>query len=167
MPMYRRRFLLAGLASGALLASGGCQSQPQEHIATPANLAAYTGQRPGAPAAAFPGYVTADLRDGYEFALARPDVLQVLPCYCGCGLNAGHRSNLDCFVAGVDRDGRAVFDDHGSYCQTCVDIARDAKRLVGEGKTLAEIRAYIDERHSAKGPGTDTPKPIGTPAKGG
>ena len=41
----------------------------------------------------------------------------------------------------------------------CVEIARDAKRLVGEGKTLTEIRTYIDQQHGKKGPGTDTPLP--------
>ena len=38
----------------------------------------------------------ADWQGAYSFALARPDVLQWLPCYCGCA-GIEHRSNLDCF----------------------------------------------------------------------
>lgn len=156
--IYRRTFL-AGLAGGATLLLAGCQAEPAQHTAEPADLQPYAGLRPDSPAVAFPAFVTQTVQDGYQFALERPDVLRVLPCYCGCGLTSGHRSNLDCFIAGVDKAGAVVFDDHASFCQTCLDIARDAKTLAAEGKTLSEIRAMVDERHSSKGPGTDTPKP--------
>ncbi len=154
-----RRAFLVGLVGGAALGLVGCQAQSAQHPAKPADLQPFVGLRPGAPAVAFPTFVTQTVQDGYQFALERPDVLRVLPCYCGCGLNAGHKSNLDCFVVGVDKFSGVVFDDHASFCQTCLDIARDAKTLVAEGKPLPEIRAYVDERHSSKGPGTDTPKP--------
>lgn len=50
----------------------------------------------------------------YQFALDRPDLLSQVPCYCGCGQEAGHTSNLDCFVK--SRNGNEVtFDDHASY----------------------------------------------------
>ena len=78
-------------------------------------LSPYEG--PGTPAltdSEGPSWVPGDIRDAYEFALARPDVLQYVPCYCGCGLNAGHSSNLDCFIDGVRSDGAVAFDDHGS-----------------------------------------------------
>lgn len=109
--------------------------------------------------AIFPAYVTANVRDGYEYALRRPDVLKYLPCYCGCGLMDGHTSNLDCFIVGVEKNGSVRFDDHGSFCDTCLQIARDAERLLGQGKTLAQVRDYVDATHGGKGPGTDTPKP--------
>jgi hypothetical protein len=157
--MIRRRRILTGFAGISLLAIAGCQSPATERTAKPAGLTPFTGRRQNTPAVVFPTYVTADVRDGYEFAIARPDVLGVLPCYCGCGLSSGHTSNLDCFVAGVDRSGAVVMDDHGSGCQTCLDIARDAKTLVTQGRTLPEIRKLIDQRHGDKGPGTDTPKP--------
>ena len=107
----------------------------------------------------FPTFVSAEVKDGYQFALERPDVLRVLPCYCGCGLTSGHKSNLDCFVLGQDKSGKVAFDEHASFCQTCLDIARDAKRLAAEGKSLPEIRAYVDQAYRQKGPSTDTPKP--------
>ena len=153
----RRTFLIA--AAGALVA--GCAAQPESttHDPKQPDLRAY--DKPASRAPTYPAYVTEAVRDAYEFAVASPGVLSALPCYCGCGLSAGHRSNLDCFVAGVDAAGAVVFDEHGSYCQTCVDIARDAKRLLADGRSLREIRAEVDARHSAKGPGTDTPLPSG------
>ncbi len=41
----------------------------------------------------------------------------------------------------------------------CVDIARDAKSMVSEGKTLREVRSYVEAKYSQQGPGTDTPLP--------
>jgi len=37
-----------------------------------------------------------------------------------------------------------------------VDITRDVMRLTREGKSKAEIRAYIDRTYSRFGPPTDT-----------
>ena len=49
----------------------------------------------------------------YKFALEHPELLSKVPCYCGCGQEAGHKSNLDCFVQ--RRSGNDVtFDDHGA-----------------------------------------------------
>ncbi len=157
----RRAFIGTLGGSLALLLAGCAGSSDQQHASsTPvwAGLADYTGLPPGGKVA-FPSYVTDSLKDAYPFAVDKPAVLKVLPCYCGCGLTSGHRSNLDCFIAGARADGTVVFDDHASYCQTCLDIARDAKSLLAEGKSLKEIRAAVDERNSSKGPGTDTPKP--------
>ncbi len=157
-----RRAFLGALGGGSCLLLVGCASSTdQPHASsTPiwAGLADYTGL-PSGEKVSFPSYVTDSLRDAYQFAVDKPAVLKVLPCYCGCGLTSGHRSNLDCFIAGARADGTVVFDDHASYCQTCLDIARDAQSLLAEGKSLKEIRAVVDERNSSKGPGTDTPKP--------
>ena len=51
------------------------------------------------------------VRAAYEFAARRPDVLQYVPCFCGCERHR-HRSNHDCFVAA--RDGARVlkWDTH-------------------------------------------------------
>lgn len=108
---------------------------------------------------AYPSYVTSKVRDGYEFAVARPEVLKFMPCYCGCGLTQKHDSNLDCFIAGVDSNGGMIFTNHASYCDICLEIARDARDLLQKGKSLAEIRSYVDRVHGEKGPKTDTPLP--------
>jgi len=37
-----------------------------------------------------------------------------------------------------------------------VDIARDAMRLLRQGRSLAEIRAFVDREYGKFGPPTDT-----------
>jgi hypothetical protein len=52
------------------------------------------------------------VREAYRFAIANPDLLRAIPCYCGCGA-MGHRSNLDCYIrkrAGAA--GALEFEDH-------------------------------------------------------
>jgi hypothetical protein len=51
------------------------------------------------------------VQEAYRFAIANPEVLSKLPCYCGCG-SMGHESNLDCFIEEFNADGSIVFDDH-------------------------------------------------------
>lgn len=41
----------------------------------------------------------------------------------------------------------------------CLDITRDVMRMKGEGKTLATIRAAIDEKYLGFGPATPSPRP--------
>ena len=71
-----------------------------------------------------PDYVKALPADGqaaYAFALARPDVLQWLPCYCGCA-GIPHRSNLDCYFQRREVRGTFTFEEHASFCDICVKI---------------------------------------------
>jgi hypothetical protein len=51
------------------------------------------------------------VQEAYRFAIANPEVLSKMPCYCGCG-NMGHMDNLDCFVQDVKADGSVVLDYH-------------------------------------------------------
>ena len=48
----------------------------------------------------------------YEFAARHPEVLERLPCFCGCE-RLGHSSNRQCFVSGRRADGRVTWDAHG------------------------------------------------------
>jgi hypothetical protein len=41
----------------------------------------------------------------------------------------------------------------------CVGIALDAMTMTEEGRSLSEIRTYIDDSYSDIGPGTDAPLP--------
>jgi hypothetical protein len=45
----------------------------------------------------------------YRYAVANHDVLQYIPCFCGC-VNGGHSSNFDCYVREVNPDGRIRLD---------------------------------------------------------
>jgi hypothetical protein len=100
----------------------------------------------------------ARVKDAYLYAVAQPDDLAAVPCYCGCG-KMGHTSNLSCFINGNAKEATPVFEPHASGCGVCVDIAQDVKRLRAEGKTRSQVRAYIDATYSSYGPGTNTPLP--------
>ena len=90
------------------------------------------------------------VQQAYQFASANPDVMQEIPCYCGCGA-IGHTSNYSCYVAGQDVNGRLEFDNHALGCSICVDITQDVMRKLKQGSTVPEIKAYIDETYSKYG----------------
>lgn len=87
----------------------------------------------------------------YQFAVANPEVLKQIPCYCGCGA-MGHTSNYDCYVADVSSSGVITYDLHAIGCSICVDITQDTMRLLTQGKTVGEIRSYIDSTYAQYGP---------------
>lgn len=91
------------------------------------------------------------VQQAYRFAVANPEVLKNIPCYCGCG-NIGHTSNYDCYVSGVDDKGTLTFDHHALGCSICVDITQDVMRLLKDGKSPQEARAYIDATYAKYGP---------------
>lgn len=39
--------------------------------------------------------------EAYQFAVEHPEVLNYMPCYCGCHEEDGHTSNTNCFVDNV------------------------------------------------------------------
>ena len=91
------------------------------------------------------------VQQAYQFAAANPDVMKQIPCYCGCG-NIGHTSNYSCYVSNADDKGQITFDSHALGCSICVDITQDTMRLLREGKSPQEARAYIDATYSKYGP---------------
>jgi hypothetical protein len=91
------------------------------------------------------------VRTAYQFAVANPDALKNVPCYCGCGA-IGHTSNLACYVKEFGPDGKPVFDDHAAGCSICVDIATDVMTMTGQGKSPAAIRQQIVDAYSKFGP---------------
>ncbi|MEK3916000.1 PCYCGC motif-containing (lipo)protein [Paenibacillus sp. FSL H7-0331] len=96
----------------------------------------------------------------YQIAALSIDKLKWIPCYCGCGDEAGHKSNMNCFIKEVKTDGSVVWDDHGTRCGVCMEIALTTAQLSKDGKSVKEIRDYIDTRYN-KGYAkpTDTPMP--------
>lgn len=91
------------------------------------------------------------VRESYQFAVANPDALKNVPCYCGCG-SMGHRSNYDCYVKEVKGDGTTVFDPHALGCSLCVDISQDVMRMTRDGRAPPDIRASILSTYSRFGP---------------
>ena len=91
------------------------------------------------------------VQEAYQFSVANPDVMKNIPCYCGCG-NIGHTSNYACYVSQVDENGQITFDNHALGCSICVDITQDVMRLLKDGKSPQDARAYIDATYSKYGP---------------
>jgi hypothetical protein len=114
-----------------------------------------------APMSAMPAEVqqaAVSVREAYQFAVANPDALKNVPCYCGCGA-VGHTSNYSCYIKEVKPSGEVVFDEHALGCTICVDIAQDVMKMTREGKSPAEIRAAIDATYSQYGPSNMAPAP--------
>lgn len=97
-------------------------------------------------------YNSAQTLEGYRIATQIPHVLEAMPCYCGCGLQSGHRHLKDCFIK---PDGS--FDDHGSGCSLCDREAIDVKKWLDQNVPIKEIRARIDEKYKKYGSATKTP----------
>ena len=163
--------LIALMAAGWAVAgcSGGSDATPAWSSAPKAAVPAGAMQLPSdeqvaAAWEARPAYVQAlpdAWRAAYLFALERPDVLQWVPCYCGCG-GMGHGSNLDCFFKGRAQAGTFVYEEHGSYCDICVETANMASEMLTRGRSINEIRAAVDATFGGGAvPGTDTQMPPG------
>jgi len=137
---YRKLFfivLMLALLAGSLPA---CSSQTGAHLnMTPLDKM---------PADVQSAPVT--VQQAYQFAAANPDMMKQIPCYCGCG-SMGHTSNYSCYVSSVDDKGNVTFDNHALGCSICVDITQDVMRLLKEGKTVPEIRTYVDATYSKYG----------------
>jgi hypothetical protein len=91
------------------------------------------------------------VQQAYQFAVANPEVVKNIPCYCGCG-NVGHTSNYNCYVYSADDNGKVTYDYHALGCSICVDITRDVMRMLKDGKSPQEARSYVDATYSKYGP---------------
>ena len=121
--MDRRDFLSSatllalGLGAAACGGGGGSASSTAVPKADPAaRFAKYrVASEPNGNLAkvVWPSYVTdapAEVKTLYEFQVTHGDLMKWMPCYCGCGKNAGHRSNRDCYIKSVRADGSVTFD---------------------------------------------------------
>lgn len=77
--------------------------------------------------------------EGYRIAKERPELLERMPCYCGCYLTHGHQNSLDCFR-----------DLHGETCDMCVAIAIRAEQLAKKGYSVGDIKALVDRAFAPK-----------------
>ena len=94
----------------------------------------------------------------YSSAAKNPDLLKFIPCYCGCGDSAGHKSNLNCFVYKTQGN-KVVWDDHGTRCELCLKIAAESIVKYNNGESIKQIRSYIDEQYK-EGYAKPTPTPM-------
>ena len=170
-PMTRKLFaagIVLFLATLATVSMAGQQSsRVQPKAAAPVAAApAVKGAPPNValpplPAVSFePVEPIPVLRQVYEFAARHPEVLQYVPCYCGCE-NVGHKANHDCFVKTRAADGRVTqWDSHGMGCEVCLGVGRRAMALFNQGMSVPAIRAAIDREFGSHYPShTPTPNP--------
>jgi hypothetical protein len=146
--MLSRARLLISVFLFLILAAAltaGCSDSPAastEHAFPMASLDGMPAEVRSAPVA---------VQQAYQFAVANPDVLTQVPCYCGCGV-MGHASNYACYVSDSSPEGGITYDSHALGCSICVDITQDTIRLLDEGKSVAEIKAYVDQTYAQYGP---------------
>lgn len=100
------------------------------------------------------------IAEAYEFAGRNPDVLEFVPCFCGCE-TAGHRANAHCFVQSRNEDGSvAAWEPHGMGCAVCIDVARDSMQLRASGASVGDVRDAVESKYAARFPRmTPTPSP--------
>ena len=116
---------------------------------------------PGIATAARPPEITKAV---FAFAARRPDVLNYMPCFCGCE-RGGHKGNHDCFVARRDAQNKVTaWEPHGLVCEVCIDVGQQAMQMTNAGASLAQIRDAIEKKYAGATYHTPTPMP---PHKGG
>lgn len=74
------------------------------------------------------------VREAYATARAHPEIFDGLYCACRCEKSHGHRSLLSCFES-----------DQPTGCWGCQEEAELVAKLLEQGKSLAQIRAAVDE----------------------
>ena len=130
--IHRRQFVVLGIRSAAFLGLGACtssnktSSQSASGSAEAANSDAGIVEDFSVRFAAFEvadepngdlskvewqSFVTdGEVRTLYEFQITNGETMRYMPCFCGCGNDAGHRNNRDCYVQSVGADGSVVLD---------------------------------------------------------
>jgi hypothetical protein len=160
------KLLLGYLVAATLL--GGCAAKQTEKQTAP-QLNEHQHQLPNgdlqettAGLTTLPTFLNnldPQIKHSYEVASQHLDLLTWIPCYCGCGKSAGHKNNANCFIKEVKQDGSVVWDDHGTRCSTCMNIAVTSAKLKGQGKSIKEIRSIIDNQYK-EGYAQPTPTPM-------
>ncbi|QKG83326.1 hypothetical protein GXN76_01805 [Kroppenstedtia pulmonis] len=158
------RKILTSISVVLLLGTGavGCSSdnKGEEHVSTTHPMEDINEETVGIDQ--LPGFldsVDPQIRQVYSLVAKHPDLIKDMPCYCGCGDSVGHKSNLSCFIRDIEKDGKVVWDSHGTKCNVCLQIAAEAASMKTEGKSHTEIRKAIDDQYR-EGYAKPTPTPL-------
>ncbi|MFC5468339.1 PCYCGC motif-containing (lipo)protein [Cohnella suwonensis] len=161
LPGRAKKAAFALLGAGALVLAG-CAAKEQSHSETH-HAASGDLREVTASSGALPSFLNSQssiVQVAYQAAGTLGDTLRWIPCYCGCGESAGHESNLNCFIHEIREDGSIEWDDHGTRCGVCVEIALTTAQLKEQGNSDADIRQAIDSKYSqGYAKATDTPMP--------
>jgi hypothetical protein len=99
---------------GAIILAWGVYFEKQaRQVRDEAEFAPWDSSWPELPGTTgLPTHPIEFIRAAYAFAARRPDVVQYLPCYCGCE-KQGHQSLQFCFVKKRTASGIAQWDGMG------------------------------------------------------
>ncbi len=122
--LTRRRFLTVSFGAAGLVAVAACGSSskrgtrsgsgPEDLSARFARYEAADEPNGDLSKVVWPAFVTeagVEVKGLYEFQVVNGQVMRYMPCFCGCGQDAGHRNNRDCYIKQVNSDGSVVFDN--------------------------------------------------------
>ena len=114
---HRGRVISAGVLVGAVILlvgmAVGVGRAPQEGKV---RVTASGDRLHRVPAGQLPAFAASEsplVQNDYRYAVAHPDTLGYIPCYCGCD-RFGHRHNGDCYVQARHSDGTVTFTSHGA-----------------------------------------------------
>ncbi len=141
MSIFRKAPLLIITAMLILAALPACSAKQKSTDLQMAPMSGMPAEVKNAPVS---------VQQAYQFAMANPELMKQMPCYCGCG-DIGHTSNYACYVSNVEQQGNVTFDNHALGCSICVDITQDVMRMTKDGKSPGDIRAAIDATYSKYG----------------
>ncbi len=109
--MIHRRMFLRALAAAA-----GTLVGPTRALAGPVTTDRIGDEVQTVPRGQLPEFAapnTPGVRRLYQYAVEHGDELRYIPCFCGC-YRFGHRSNLDCYIKALHRDGTVTFTSHAA-----------------------------------------------------
>ena len=97
-PERRKFFRVLGRGLvGFLLGTIGGRRSAVDAAGTGDSVLAPSPRRPR-PQTLSPALFTGKTARAYRIAREVPELIEQMPCYCGCFKGNGHRNNLDCYV---------------------------------------------------------------------
>ncbi len=111
-PMLSRREALLTVLEGLVLSR---VVRAPEALAGPVTTDQYGDSVQTMPRGQVPTFThsSSSVSTLYRFAADHAGDLQYIPCFCGCK-NIEHRSNLDCYIKGFNRDETVTYTSHAA-----------------------------------------------------
>lgn len=159
--MNKRYMIAFSLIGGILVGCSNTNSQEETHGQHTEHQVLNDIREETASVEVLPAFLTEkseNIQTIYQAAARHKELLENIPCYCGCGETANHTSSYDCFVHENKENGSIVWDDHGTKCGVCLEIAAQSIVEYQEGKSMKEIRSNIDDKYK-EGYAEPTPTP--------
>ncbi|WP_078554018.1 PCYCGC motif-containing (lipo)protein [Bacillus alkalicellulosilyticus] len=80
----------------------------------------------------------------YNMNILHHQDIKQLPCYCGCE-KIGHTSNHNCFFSDSTDD--RLIDQHGEYCNVCLDITNTYMNGKKENMSIQQIQSLLKQMY--------------------